>query len=121
VTGSHVEWRQPGGASYVPSILYYQGLLYMTNEVGVVTCADAQTGERVWRQRLGGVFFASPVAGDGKVYLASETGETFVLRAGRTPEVLARNDIGERIIASPALSKQRLFLRSDSALFAVGP
>jgi hypothetical protein len=44
-----------------------------------------------------------------------------VLRAGRTPEVLARNDIGERIIASPALSKQRLFLRSDSALFAVGP
>ena len=80
----HVEWQASSGASYVPSIVYYEGLLYMTNEVGVVTCADARTGETVWRHRLGGVFFASPVAGDGKVYLVSETGETFVLRAGRT-------------------------------------
>lgn len=120
VTATHVEWQAPSGASYVPSILYYEGLLYMTNEVGVVTCADARNGETVWRHRLGGVFFASPVAGDGKVYLVSETGETFVLRAGRTPEVLARNDLGERLIASPAISHGRLFLRSDRTLFAVG-
>jgi outer membrane protein assembly factor BamB len=120
VTLSHIEWRRPVGASYVPSIVYYEGLLYMTNEVGVVTCADAKTGDRLWRHRLGGVFFASPVAGDGKIYLASETGETFVLRAGRTPEVLSRNDLGERIVASPALSKRRLFIRSDRSLFAVG-
>jgi outer membrane protein assembly factor BamB len=120
VTATHIDWRAPMGASYVPSILYYEGLLYMTNEVGVVTCADASTGERVWRYRLGGVFFASPVAGDGKIYLVSETGETFVLRAGRTPEVLARNDLGERLIASPAISRGRLFLRSDRGLFAVG-
>jgi outer membrane protein assembly factor BamB len=58
VTKTHVEWQAPSGASYVPSIVYYDGLLYMTNEVGVVTCADARTGERVWRHRLGGVFFA---------------------------------------------------------------
>ena len=121
VTATHIDWRVPGGASYVPSILYYDGLLYMTNEVGVVTCADAKTGERLWRQRLGGVFFASPVAGDGKVYLASETGETFVLRAGRTPEILAQNDLGERVIASPAIAHKRLYFRSDRALFAVGP
>ena len=120
VTASHVEWLAPAGASYVPSILYYDGLLYLTNEVGVITCADARTGETVWRQRLGGVFFASPVAGNGKIYLVSETGETFVLRAGRKPEVLARNDLGERFIASPAISSGRLFLRSDRILFAVG-
>ena len=120
VTATHIDWRAPAGASYVPSILYYEGLLYMTNEVGVVTCADAKTGERVWRQRLGGVFFASPVAGNGKIYLVSETGETFVLRAGRTPEILAQNDLAERLIASPAISRGRLFLRSDRALFAVG-
>jgi outer membrane protein assembly factor BamB len=120
ITASHVEWQASSGASYVPSILYYEGLLYMTNEVGVVTCADARTGETVWRHRLGGVFFASPVAGDGKVYLVSETGETFVLRAGRKPEVLARNEFGERLIASPAISQGRLFLRSDRTLFAVG-
>jgi len=120
VTASHVEWQMPSGASYVPSIVYYDGLLYMTNEVGVVTCADARTGERLWRHRLGGVFFASPVAGDGKIYMVSETGETFVLRAGREPEVLARNDLGERFIASPAISQGRLFLRSDRTLFSVG-
>ncbi len=119
VTRSHVAWRTPAGASYVPSILHYDGLLYMTNEVGVVTCAEAATGSPVWRERLRGVFFASPVAGDGKVYLLSETGETFVLRAGRTAEILARNDLAERFTASPAISGGRLFLRSDGTLFAI--
>jgi outer membrane protein assembly factor BamB len=120
VTKTHIEWLAASGASYVPSILYYEGLLYMTNEVGVVTCADARTGERVWRQRLDGIFFASPVAGNGRVYLVSETGKTFVLRAGRTPEVLSENDLGERFIASPAISGGRIFLRSDQTLFAAG-
>jgi outer membrane protein assembly factor BamB len=120
VTKTHVEWVASSGASYVPSIVYYDGLLYMTNEVGVVTCADARTGERVWRHRLDGIFFASPVAADGKIYMVSETGETFVLRAGRTPEVLATNDLGERFLASPAIAGGRIFLRSDGTLFAVG-
>jgi outer membrane protein assembly factor BamB len=120
VTRTHVQWQGAAGASYVPSILYYDGLLYMTNEVGVVTCADAKTGERVWRHRLDGVFFASPVAGSGKIYLVSETGKTFVLRAGRTPEVLAENDLDERFIASPAISGNRIFLRSDRTLYALG-
>jgi outer membrane protein assembly factor BamB len=120
VSSTHILWRSPSGASYVPSILYYQGLLYMTNEVGVVTCADADTGKRVWRERLGGIFFASPVAGDGKVYMISETGETFVLQAGREPQVLARNNLEERFIASPAISSGHLILRSDRTLFSIG-
>lgn len=120
VTATHVQWQASSGASYVPSIVYYDGLLYMTNEVGVVTCADARTGERVWRHRLGGVFFASPVAADGKVYMVSETGETYVLRAGREPEVIARNDLGERFLASPAIAQGRILLRSDRTLFAIG-
>ncbi|MBI4875241.1 MAG: PQQ-like beta-propeller repeat protein [Acidobacteria bacterium] len=119
VSESHVLWRTSSGASYVPSIVLYEGLLYMTNEIGVVTCAEAKTGTPVWRRRLGGVFFASPVAGDGKIYMVSETGTTFVLRAGRQPEVLAENDLGERFLASPAISNGRLYLRSDGTLFAV--
>ncbi len=113
-------WRMPNGGSYVPSILQYQGLLYMTNEVGVVTCADVATGAVVWKERLGGIFFASPVAGDGKVYLLSETGEMFVLRAGRKPEVLAKNELGERFLASPAVGGGRIYLRGDGVLFGVG-
>jgi len=120
VAASRVKWRTAAGASYVPSILQYEGLLYVTNEIGVVTCARADTGEPAWRLRLGGIFFASPVAGDNKVYLVSETGETIVLRAGLQPEILSRNDLGERFIASPAISSGHIYLRSDGTLFAVG-
>ncbi len=113
ITSSHIKWRIAGGASYVPSILQYEGLLYVTNEIGIVTCARADSGASVWRLRLGGIFFASPVAGDGKIYLISETGETIVLRAGLQPKILARSDLGERFIASPAISNGRLYLRGD--------
>lgn len=120
VTASHMRWRMPNGGSYVPSILQYEGLLYMTNEVGVVTCAEAETGTVVWKERLGGIFFASPVAADGKIYMLSETGETFVLKAGRKAEVLAKNELGERFLASPAIAGGRIFLRGDGTLFAIG-
>ena len=120
VSSSHVLWRAPGGGSYVPSLVYYEGLLYLTNDVGVLTCADARTGERIWQMRLDGVFFASPVAADGKVYFVSQTGETIVVKAGRAPEILARNDLGERIAASPAIASGKIFLRSDTKLFAIG-
>jgi outer membrane protein assembly factor BamB len=119
VSTSHLKWRLPNGGSYVPSIVHYQGLLYMTNEVGVVTCAEAETGAVVWKERLGGIFFASPVAADGKIYMLSETGETFVLRAGRQAEILAKNELGERFLASPAIAGGRIYLRSDGTLFAI--
>jgi len=120
VSASHVAWRAPGGGSYAASLVHYEGLLYFTNDVGVLTCADAKTGARVWQTRLDGVFFASPVAADGKIYFASETGETIVVKAGRAPAILARNDLGERLVASPAISKGQIFLRSDARLFTIG-
>ncbi len=120
VTASHVVWRAPGGGSYPASLVAYDGLLYLTNDVGVLTCADMKTGERVWQTRLDGVFFASPVAADGKIYFLSETGETVVVKAGRVPQILARNDIGERLVASPAVSDGQIFLRGDARLFAIG-
>jgi outer membrane protein assembly factor BamB len=120
VTSSHVVWRAAGGGSYAASLVAYEGLLYLTNDVGVLTCADMKTGERVWQTRLDGVFFASPVAADGKVYFLSQTGETIVVKAGRAPEILARNDLGERLVASPAISEGQIFLRSDGRLFAIG-
>jgi outer membrane protein assembly factor BamB len=86
-----------------------------------VTAVDADTGRRVWQDRVGGIFSASPAAGDGKVYLFSETGETVVLQAGRELEILQRNDLGERVVSSPAVSDGRLFIRTDEALLAVGP
>jgi outer membrane protein assembly factor BamB len=119
IAASHVLWKVPTGAPYISSLVYHDGLLYMAADVGVVTCIEAKTGERVWQERLEGVFTASPVAADGKIYLVSESGETIVLRPGRKADVIARNTINGRLLASPAISRGRLFLRTDDALIAI--
>ncbi len=120
IAGSHVVWRVPSGAPYISSLVHYNGLIYMVGDVGVLTVTDAKTGNRVFQERIGGVYSASPVAADGKVYLLSEDGETIVLSAGRTPAILARNKLDARQLASPAISGGRLFIRSDDALYAIG-
>jgi outer membrane protein assembly factor BamB len=74
----------------------------------------------VWRERLGGVYTASPVAADGKIYMVGEDGQTLVLKAGRTPEVLSRNSLDGRVLASPAISGGRLFIRTDDHIVAIG-
>ena len=120
ISASHVVWEVPTGAPYISSLVYDEGILYMASDVGAVTAIDAATGKRIWQQRVEGIFSASPVAADGKVYFVSETGETIVLQGGPQAEVLARNDVGERLIASPAISNGQIFLRSDDRLFAIG-
>jgi outer membrane protein assembly factor BamB len=120
IADKSVVWRVASGAPYISSPVHYDGLLYMTGDVGVLTLSDAKTGERVYQERVGGVYTASPVAADGKVYLLSEDGETIVLSAGRTPTVLARNRLSARQLASPAIAGGRLFIRADDALYAIG-
>jgi outer membrane protein assembly factor BamB len=120
VSKSHVIWESATGAPYISSLVYHDGLLYMATDVGAVTVVDAASGQRVSQQRIEGVFSASPVAADGKVYFVSENGETIVMRAGKSPSVLARNDVGERAIASPAISNGQIFIRTDDHVFAIG-
>ena len=120
VTATQMVWRIATGAPYCSSLLYYDRVVYMANDVGVLTAVDAATGERVWQERVDGVFSASPVGGGGHVYFVSENGETVVLKAGRTPQVVARNALGERAVASPAISNGQIFIRTDKHVFAVG-
>lgn len=120
VTKTHVAWNVATGAPYVSSLLYYEGLVYMANDVGVLTAVDAATGERVWQERVEGVFSASPVAGGGHVYFVSENGDTVVVKAARAPQIVARNALGERVVASPAISNGRMFVRTDQHVFAIG-
>lgn len=117
---SKILWRVATGAPYVSSLLYYDGIVYMANDVGVLTAVDAATGERVWQERVDGVFSASPVAGGGHVYFVSENGDTVVVKAGRAPQVVARNAIGERAVASPAISNGQVFIRTDKHVFSIG-
>ena len=120
ISTSHVVWRVASGAPYISSLVYYDGLIYMVGDVGVLTVVDAATGARVFQERIGGVYTASPIAADGKVYLVSEDGETIVISAGRAPKVLSRNRLNARQLASPAIAGGRLFIRSDDTLYAIG-
>jgi outer membrane protein assembly factor BamB len=120
IAATNVIWRVETGAPYISSLVYYEGLIYMASDVGVISAVDASNGQRVWQQRLEGVFSASPVAADGKVYFVSENGETLVMKAGRSPELLARNDLGVRSVASPAIAGGQIFLRSDNEIFCIG-
>ena len=123
VSATQTVWKIATGAPYCSSLLYYDGIVYMANDVGVLTAVAAATGDRVWQERVDGVFSASPVAGGGHVYFLGEGGETVVVKAGakdRPPAIVASNDLGERAIASPAISNGQIFIRTDKHVFAIG-
>ena len=89
------------GAPEVPSPLYYQGRIYLVSEKGFVTCRDAKSGKEIYRERLGGrgACYSSPVIGDGKIYAGTDGGVLVVFKPGDKFEVLAKNDLGEGIVA----------------------
>jgi outer membrane protein assembly factor BamB len=125
VTRSHLVWTSPRGSPFVPSPLLHGSYLYMVNDMAsIVSCFEAATGKIMWQGRLGVAsregFSASPVAVDGKVYFTNDEGDTFVLRAGATFELLHVNRIGERTLASPALVDGRWYIRTERNLYAVG-
>ena len=122
VTKTHVRWRHERALPEVPSPLYYRGRVYMVRDGGLISCLDAKTGQLLYRERVGaaGVYFSSPVAGDGKVYVASQRGVITVLAGGDAFKVLARNDLGEPIQATPALVDGKLYVRTEKHLYAFG-
>ncbi|MEZ5353138.1 MAG: PQQ-binding-like beta-propeller repeat protein [Bryobacteraceae bacterium] len=113
-------WKFQRSIPQLPSPLVYRGVVYLINESGVLTLLDAASGRLHGQSRLRGVadtYYSSPVAADGKVYIASHTGVVTVLAAGAEPRVLAANDLGEEILATPALSAGRLFVRTRNTLY----
>src|SRR5262245_17036072 len=116
----HTVWvsKKPGPVE--SSLLYYQGLLYALMDNGLLACLDAQSGDELYRERLGGASNSSPVASNGHVYLSDNDGRTFVVKAGREFKLLATNRLGERISASPAITGNWLIYRTDSHLYCIG-
>jgi outer membrane protein assembly factor BamB len=108
---------KPGGVE--PSLLYYRGCLYALMDNGVLVCFDALTGKEHYRRRLGGDCNSSPIASGGRVYFSNNDGTTFVVQAGKKFELLATNELGERITASPAISGNELIYRTDSHLYCI--
>jgi outer membrane protein assembly factor BamB len=120
VTDTHVAWRNDRGTSFVPSAIVVGNRYYLADDKGIACCLSTSTGALLWRKRLAGKFTASPVAAAGKLFFTSETGSTFVLDAAAAEyRELARNEIGEDVYASPAVSQGRLFLRTTKHLICV--
>lgn len=118
-----IAWSKQRGGPYMPTPVVYDELLYTCSNQGVLTAYNAKTGERVYQERLGGTggaFTASPVASDGKIYLSSEDGDIFVVKAGPKYELLAKNPVGEVMMATPAISDGLVIVRTISHLFAFG-
>lgn len=121
VTESHVAWRSNRGTSFVPSGIALGERYYVADDKGIATCFDAATGTLLWRKRLGGRFTASPVAAAGRLFFTDESGSTLVLDATQPDYYeLSRNETGEDVYASPAISQGRLFLRTAKSLICVG-
>ncbi len=121
-SNEHVAWSYSRGGNYMTTPVLYKGLLYCCSNSGKLSCFDAKTGKQLYRENLGALsvaFSASPVAVDGKVYFPGEKGDIYVVQAGAQFKLLAVNSMGETCMASPAISKGILFLRTRNHLLAV--
>jgi outer membrane protein assembly factor BamB len=118
-----VAWSTPRDGGYMCTPLAYRGLVYIVKFNGILTVFDAKTGERKYQERLAGgtsAFTASPIANDGKVYLANEDGQVFVIKAGPAYELVSLNDMGTSVLATPAISEGRLLFRTPQHVMAIG-
>jgi outer membrane protein assembly factor BamB len=116
-------WKYQRSVPQLPSLVVYRDVVYMLSDRGVLTTLDAATGRMLRQDRVRGLsdnYYASPVAGDGKIFLASHNGVVAVLRAGGQQELLAANPLDEEIFATPAIANGRLYVRTVSALYCFG-
>jgi outer membrane protein assembly factor BamB len=108
------------GAAYVPSPVAAAGHFFVVSDPGFLSCLEAKTGKRLWMQKLGRRHSAAGVVADGRLYFTDDDGITYVLKAGPTFELLAKNPLGEECYASPAVSRGEIFLRGAGHLYCIG-
>jgi len=119
VTRTHVAWRTTQGVSYVPAPISFGDYFMVVSDAGKTTCFQAADGRVLWSERLGAEHAALVSAG-GLVYALSDAGVMTVIKPGPVFQVVARNELGEKFFASPALSGGRMYLRSDQRLWCLG-
>jgi outer membrane protein assembly factor BamB len=117
-----IAWSNSTEGTYIPTPIVYGDYLYTMNNNGVVTAYDARTGERAFRGRIGsgGTFSASPVAADGRLFISSEDGEIYVVNAGPDLKQIAKNEMKEVIMATPAMADGIIIVRTLEHLYGIG-
>ena len=121
--GQRVAWEYSRGTGYVISNIVYGDYLYLFTDNGIVTCLDPKTGAVKYeggRIPVPARFMGSPVAFAGLVAMTSEAGDTFMLKAGPTHEIVGKNSVDEAVYSSPAIANGRIYIRTDKHLFAIG-
>jgi len=120
VTATHRVWRQADkGPQRVGSGVVHEGRLYLADAPGFIECLDVRTGAVLWKERLEGTLWGSLLLADGRLYVSSLEGTTFVLEAGPKFQLLARNDMKEPIYAALAVSNGEMFLRTYEHLYCI--
>lgn len=119
VSDTHVKWTVKQGIPAKPSPLLHDGLIYVMADNGVASCFTVEDGEQVWKQRIGGDYSASPILVSGNLYFGSHDGKVTVVKAGREGEVIAKNQLDGKIMASPAIVDNAIILRTDKAVYRI--
>ncbi|MCH7658848.1 MAG: PQQ-binding-like beta-propeller repeat protein [Bacteroidetes bacterium] len=119
---SQVLWKVKEKVPEVPTPIYYKGYVYMIKNGGIITCVNAESGKVLYRERLGasGPYLASPIVANGNIYISSSKGVITVIKAGDKLEILAQNDLGEKIFSTPAVIGNALYVRTTENLYAFG-
>ena len=119
VTDSHVKWKYGQRGPSTPSpILVGQQLLFISDK-GILSSINARTGKLRWRKRIGGNFSASPIVSKGLVFVFDREGKTTIVRPGKTARIIAVNELDEGLMASAAIAKNALILRTSGHLYCI--
>jgi outer membrane protein assembly factor BamB len=121
-SNAFIAWSQPRVSGYTPSPLVHQGRAYLVHDTGILSVLDAKTGKTLYRARVGGgghTFSASPVAAGSRIFFLTEEGVTFVLDSADEYREIARNDLDEMSLATPAIAGDALYLRTESKLYKI--
>jgi len=115
-------WGNSEQPSHVCSPLYYNNNVYMIRDGGIISCFHSESGKLLYRERLGttGAYFSSPIAAGGRIYIASRNGIITVLDDGDQLNILSKNDLGDIIMATPAVVDDKLYIRTAKSLYAFG-
>lgn len=120
VTESHIVWEQKRGVPALSSPLYVEPFLYTITRDNILHCIEAKTGEVIWQKRLDGNYSTSPLLADGRIYITSEEGTTTVLKPGPRYKEITKNTLDGMTMASIAVSRGNLFIRTGDSLYCIG-
>lgn len=122
-TNDFILWRHPRVSGYTPSALVHQGRAYLVHDTGILAVLNATTGQEIYKVRVGGgghTFSASPVAAGSRIYLMTESGTMFVIDSADRYQEVAKNDLDEMSLASPAVAGGAIYIRTETKLYKIG-